>query len=40
MAAIQRGVSDVYNVGTGRETSVNELFRQLMEIKKEDMKAE
>ena len=38
MAAIQKGISDVYNVGTGRETSVNELFRHLMEITKADIK--
>ncbi len=38
MAVIQRGVSDAYNVGTGKETSVNELFRHLMEITKADIK--
>lgn len=29
LAALRRGESGVFNVGTGRETSVNELFRRL-----------
>ncbi|MBI3610602.1 MAG: NAD-dependent epimerase/dehydratase family protein [Nitrospirae bacterium] len=32
MAALEDGVQGIFNVGTGRETSVNELFRHLVEI--------
>src|SRR3990170_8218201 len=32
MLAIENNVNDTFNVGTGIETSVNELFRLLVEI--------
>ncbi|MBI3354442.1 MAG: NAD-dependent epimerase/dehydratase family protein [Nitrospirae bacterium] len=32
MAVMQKGTAEAYNVGTGRETSVNELFRHLVDI--------
>ncbi len=38
MAVINRKVSDIFNVGTGIETSVNQLFQNLLEITGSDLK--
>ncbi len=38
MAVINRKVSDTFNVGTGVETSVNQLFQNLLEITESDLK--
>ncbi|VAX27495.1 UDP-glucose 4-epimerase [hydrothermal vent metagenome] len=38
MAVINRKVSDTFNVGTGIETSVNQLFQNLLEITESDLK--
>ena len=32
MRVLEDGISGIFNVGTGKETSVNQLFRTLVEI--------